>query len=216
MSPKPPQDQDIFKSVKKTEIPLEFVYVNDFDENGALFYLGTMGRKTGWKNPSLLSLVRPFATSIGSGKIEDLTGRQVVNLRTMNEPFSSMGVDLGEERKLILTCYTIKNRDFSNHVMLNWQLEASNDKQNWSVLDKRMHWFKDEEFNQKYADIRKLLQQKGATSTWGIDPDEIIKYEGGFRCFRIVQTSLNSSGSDNMSLSGIELYGRPAGGKWLI
>jgi len=62
---------------------------------------------------------------------------------------------------------------------------------------------------------QKLLKQKGAFSSWSIDKDiyREIGYEG-FRFFRILQTSKNSSGSDNLALSGFELYGQVTSGRW--
>ena len=36
----------------------------------------------------------------------------------------------------------------------------------------------------------------------------------GYRFFRIVQVGKNTNGSDHLSLSGFELYGRVQGGPW--
>jgi len=36
----------------------------------------------------------------------------------------------------------------------------------------------------------------------------------GFRYFRVIQVGKNSSGSDNLGLSGFELYGRVISGRW--
>ena len=59
------------------------------------------------------------------------------------------------------------------------------------------------------------LREKGAASSWLIDTD-IYRELGfeGFRYFRIMQTSKNSSGSDNLALSGFELYGSVTKGRW--
>ena len=61
----------------------------------------------------------------------------------------------------------------------------------------------------------KKLRQKGAASSWAIDTD-IYRDIGfdGFRYFRIMQTAKNSSGSDNLALSGFELYGTVTRGRW--
>jgi len=61
----------------------------------------------------------------------------------------------------------------------------------------------------------KLLKWKGGSSTWGISQD-IYKEHGyaGFRFFRVIQVGKNSSGSDNLGLSGFELYGKVTGGRW--
>ena len=60
-----------------------------------------------------------------------------------------------------------------------------------------------------------MLKAKGACTTWGVD-SEIYKQVGneGFRFFRIIQVGKNSSGGDNLTLSGFELYGKVTGGRW--
>lgn len=67
----------------------------------------------------------------------------------------------------------------------------------------------------QFEEEKKLLSKIGAATTWGLDTD-IFKEIGydGFRFFRIIQVGKNSSGSDNLALSGIELYGRIISGRW--
>lgn len=97
--------------------------------------------------------------------------------------------------------------------MLNWHLEGSNDKVNWVILDRRIYL--NEQDDEQNREEQKLLKQKGAASTWGIDTD-IYREIGfnGFRYFRVIQVGKNSSGSDNLALSGFELYGRILSGRW--
>ncbi len=128
---------------------LEFSYNYDFDENGVFYYLGTMGKSTSYENPHLIQQAKAFYTSLGKGNISDFIGRDLVNLRTLNEPFSFFGVDLGEDRYLIPTAYTIKNRNSSSHVMFNWVLEGSNDKINFETLDSRSFKSHDLEIDSK-------------------------------------------------------------------
>ncbi len=78
--------------------PREFVFEDHFDENGALFFLGSNGKKTMWKNPHTIGQVQAFASSIGAGTVDNFVGRTVTNCRTNNEPLSYYGVDLGEGR----------------------------------------------------------------------------------------------------------------------
>ena len=54
----------------------------------------------------------------------------------------------------------------------------------------------------------------GCTSTWFIDKDLQLRYPKGFRYFFIKQTDKNSSGSDNLAISGFELYGTGYGYRW--
>ena len=94
---------------------------------------------------------------------------------------------------------------------MNWHFEASNDKVNWILLDRRIYLSEDPVYNQEVEEEQNQLCQKGASSTWGIDTaiySETPGNESGFRYFRLVQVGKNSSGSDNLTLSGLEIYGR--------
>ena len=120
------------------------------DEQGALYFLGSAGKKRLWVNPHTLNVVQAFASSIGAGSLEDFVGRIATNCRSHNEPFSFFGVDLGDGRKLLPTCYTIRNRNSSTHCLLNWHIEASNDKVNWFTLDRRIYKSGDHEQDIQY------------------------------------------------------------------
>jgi hypothetical protein len=68
-----------------------------------------------------------------------LVGRETKNYKTKNMPYSFMGVQLGNERKILPTAYSIKNGNSITDVMLSWRLEGSNDLVNWVMLDARVH-----------------------------------------------------------------------------
>lgn len=95
---------------------------------------------------------------------------------------------------------------------LNWHFEGSNDKVNWVILDRRIYLTGNDS---DIEEEQKALKQKGAASTWGIDTDVYreVGFEG-FRFFRVIQVGKNSSGSDNLALSGFELYGKVTAGRW--
>jgi hypothetical protein len=99
---------------------------------------------------------------------------------------------------------------------MNWHLEGSTDKVNWHILDRRIYLSASGELDPHFEEEQKALKQKGASSTWGIDTD-IYREIGfdGFRYFRIIQVGKNSSGSDNLALSGFELYGKVTKGRWI-
>lgn len=71
---------------------------------------------------------------------------------------------------------------------------------------------------------RNMLMKRGATTTWSIDQNYLklaarsINSQTtdftGFRYFRIKQISKNSSGGDNLALSGFEIYGLGFGEGW--
>lgn len=98
---------------------------------------------------------------------------------------------------------------------MNWHFEASNDKINWIVLDRRIYLTDNPHENYLMEDEQKVLKRKGGTSTWAIDPSIYNEIGSkGYQFFRIVQIGKNSSGSDNLALSGFELYGKVTSGKW--
>ncbi len=68
-----------------------------------------------------------------------------------------MGVDLGVDRYIFPTSYTIRNRNSTTHVMLNWVLEASIDGIQWMIIDKRIHFSEDSAFNLMMENQRELL-----------------------------------------------------------
>ena len=221
-APRPPQDpkisQNFFRSHKviSSNNPI-FKYTYDFDENGALYYLGTKGKKYPYRNPHELNLVTVFASSISKGQLSDFVGRNLVNLRTENEENSFIGVDLGENRTLVPNAYSIRNRNSSTHVMLCWNLEASNDRINFEVLDTRIFSnVQNPQIHQKLERERNLLKEPGCTSTWGISKKVKEKYPNGFRYFLIKQIDKNSNGSYNLTNSGFELYGEGKGSGWIF
>ena len=209
--PYAPQDSKILKNyidnkhqtISKKIFPV-FKYTYDFDENGALYYIGTLGKKQIYCNPHELNLVTAFV------------GRNLVNLRTENEEFSFFGVDLGQNRKLIPTAYSIRNRNSSTHVLLCWELEGSNDKINFEILDRRIFRSDNYEMNKKLERERNLLIKPGCTSTWGISKKIREKFPEGFRYFILKQIDKNSNGSYNLTNSGFELYGDAKGNGWFF
>ena len=102
------------------------------------------------------------------------------------------------------------------HCLLNWHLEASNDKVNWIMLDRRIYMTNIPEQDALFEEEHRMLTIKGGSSTWGVDSDVFreVGYEG-FRFFRVIQVGKNSSGSDNLALSGFEIYGKITKGRWL-
>jgi hypothetical protein len=51
------------------------VFQSHFDEEGALFYLGSFGKRRLYQNPHTVGQVQSFSSSIGSGRPEDFVGR---------------------------------------------------------------------------------------------------------------------------------------------
>jgi len=103
------------------------------------------------------------------------------------------------------------NRNSTTHVLMNWHLEGSNNMRDWIICDRRIYMSDNPEENAQLEEDQKALKRKGATTSWAIAGDVSKQFPRGFRYFRVVQVGKNSSGSDNLSLSGFELYGEPRG-----
>jgi len=195
----------------------KFKYKSDFDHNGALYYLGTQGLTKKYENPHKLKLIKAFGSSLLSGNFHDFVGRKLANLSTENEENSFFGVDLGPERYLIPTSYSIRNRDSDTNVLLCWNFQGSNDKINFEILDKRIFMSeKDEKLNDKTRKCRHMLKKPKTTSTWGISKSIREKYPNGFRYFLLKQLGKNSSKNYNLAISGFELYGEAIGSGWIF
>ena len=221
-TPSPPQDprisEEFFRNQLIMSVPKPiFKYTYDFDENGALYFLGTKGKRHQYRNPHEINMVKAFASSISKGQVSDFVGRNLVNLRTENEENSFFGVDLGSNRTLVPNAYSIRNRNSSSHVMLCWNLEASNDRINFEILDTRIFSnTNNPKIHQKLEKERNLLKEPGCTSTWGISKKIRERFPDGFRYFLLKQIDKNSNGSYNLAISGFELYGEGKGRGWVF
>jgi len=191
---------------------VKFKYKNDFDKNGALYYIGTLGLSKKYNNPHKLKLIKAFGSPLLNGNYCDFVGRENVNLMTENEENSFFGVDLGLNRNLIPTLYSIKNRDSSSNVLLSWNLQGSNDKIKFEILDSRTFLVEKE----KYRKYRNLLKEPGTTSTWGISRKIRERFPNGFRYFILKQIGKNSDNNYNLAISGFELYGEGIGNGWIF
>ena len=200
---------------------IKFKYKNDFDKNGALYYIGTLGLSKKYNNPHKLKLIKAFGSPLLNGNYCDFVGRENVNLITENEENSFFGVDLGLDRNLIPTLYSIKNRDSSSNVLLSWNLQGSNDKIKFEILDSRTFLDEKDHNKDKYRKYRNLLKgnllkEPGTTSTWGISKKIRERFPNGFRYFILKQIGKNSDNNYNLAISGFELYGEAIGNGWIF
>ena len=55
----------MIQDIGMNSVPVEFKYDHDFDHNGTLFYLGTLGYQAHWQNPDIVrKQIRTFASSV--------------------------------------------------------------------------------------------------------------------------------------------------------
>ncbi|MES1920001.1 E3 ubiquitin-protein ligase HTD1 [Bonamia ostreae] len=164
-------------------------YKSDFDENGAIFYLGSNEKKNPWTNPSLSKIVK--VTSTGSSKcdINRFTGRVPSRCVTTPKEKSWISVDFGNNVSILPSHYTLRHYDaFDTEALRNWVLQGSNDNRMWKVL--LVH--------EEDASLNKA----GQTHTWAIPFQQEF-----FSKFRIFQTGKNSNKHFYLAASGFEIYG---------
>ena len=98
-----------------------------------------------------------------------------------------MGVDLGLERRLVPTHYTLRNRNASTHVLMNWYFEGSATGTSWTILDARIYNGDNREQNEALGLEHNEFKKVGGSLTFTIDKSiyQNLGYDG-YRFFRIV------------------------------
>ncbi|CAF0905235.1 unnamed protein product [Brachionus calyciflorus] len=186
------------------QLPVEFNYEKDFDDNGILYWIGTNGKTSDWLNAFNHSNLIKMSYSdsmkqLSSGKHEDLIGRMASNCHTSgSEKRIWFVIDFG--MFIIPSHYTLRySNGFQKTAPRNWALlgsktggSSSND---WDILITHNNDDKLKDYGQSY--------------TWSLGESQMVKQEStGWRFFRIQQTGRNQSGANyTMSISGFELYG---------
>lgn len=166
-------------------------YVDDFDTNGVIYYIGSGGGSRDWANPAVDGRISVTRSSDSAGRAVDLTGRDGVKSYTDGLPNSWWHIDLGAKRSVVPSRYTLRHGSkAATNLIRNWVLEASNDGSDWTLL--RAH--KNDET---------LKGTHFATASWPVESPDGTPY----RHFRVRQTGPNSTGDDYLVLSGFELYG---------
>ena len=127
--------------------------------------------------------VKAFSNSVQQGDVEDLLLIQQIkvgkNFSTLDSPWSYLGVDLCSDRKLIPTCYSIKQNLNGRSMLLSWRIEASNDLTNWVTLDDRT-------VDLHSRAVLEKLTKRGGVATLGIHPNVTKHCKDGWQVFRIV------------------------------
>ena len=171
-----------------------------FGDNGVLSYLGTAGDTEQYHNPLKRGLVQVEVSckwyqtdvSIFVEKFPTEEQLRMEDYCRFCKPCSSMILDLGEDRRLLPTAYSLRGFLKNKFVLKSWQLEGSNDKNatKWTVL---LRHYKDTNA------VRYDKEKKVATGSWTLP-----RLNKSFRFFRLYQLDPTAS---YLECSGIELYG---------
>ncbi|KAK3707886.1 hypothetical protein QZH41_005756 [Actinostola sp. cb2023] len=161
------------------------------DKRGILYWLGTNGGLTDWKNPGESGLILINRSSYGHGRATDVANRRPSWCSTSNKPNQWWKVDFGDKRLIAPTAYSLRHGwSGSAGALRHWVFEASVDGRKWVVL--RQH-INDETIATPYG-----------FGYWKVSNEE----DKGYRFVRVRQTGVNSSGKYALRLCGIEVYGK--------
>eukprot|EP00211_Chloroparvula_japonica_P006028 CAMPEP_0119121880 /NCGR_PEP_ID=MMETSP1310-20130426/2302_1 /TAXON_ID=464262 /ORGANISM="Genus nov. species nov., Strain RCC2339" /LENGTH=379 /DNA_ID=CAMNT_0007111461 /DNA_START=189 /DNA_END=1325 /DNA_ORIENTATION=+ len=119
---------------KRPVYGMRFDYSCDFDQNGILYWLATKGKgwDTDWVNPHISGEVKVTASSIEKGNPVDLLGRVPKELWTKDVPSSWFSIDLGRNRRVIATHYSLRHGGrYKSDCLRNWDLQGSEDGEQW-------------------------------------------------------------------------------------
>eukprot|EP01084_Bolivina_argentea_P023964 44752_1 len=115
---------------------LLYKYESDFDTNGILYGIGTnFDSKQEYKNPALSGLIDVVSSEMSEGKPYQFIGRDKGNAYTKDKKQSFFYINL-KKYKIRPNAYTLRNSDYGNYYLKEWNLEGSNDGKSWYCLKK--------------------------------------------------------------------------------
>ena len=129
------------------------------------------------------------------GNVNDILNHETGTTSwTEDKENSWWSIDLGLRYQLIITNCSLRDGNmYGKLAPINWKLEGSNDGEKWDSLE-TIHM----------KDPQCMCRD---TSLYHTRICSVVGKIAPFRFFRIFQTGTNSSGSNGLYLSGIELYG---------
>jgi hypothetical protein len=183
-----------FSSQSRWVSRTDHVYRHDFDQNGAIHWIGTRGFARPFENPHISGEVRVTCSPLDCGAADIITSRRCLCCWSSNIPGSWICIDLGKYRKLDPSCYTLRHGYRAPEDGLrNWVLEASasdeDEVKEWETLVVHSH-------------DTCLGRAPYDSHTWPIN-----SRGSSFRRFRIRSTGLDDGGRNFVTINGIELYG---------
>mmetsp|Transcript_1771 Transcript_1771/g.5488 ORF Transcript_1771/g.5488 Transcript_1771/m.5488 type:complete len:711 (-) Transcript_1771:2253-4385(-) len=168
---------------------MRFEFKYHGDKNGVIYWIATRKGARAWENPHRLGEIVVRASSIEKGDPVELVGWLPTELWTKDVPASWFSIDLGHNRSVVPTHYSLRHGSkYKSDCLRTWDFQGSKDGKKWTLLQKHQG---DQGLNGAFA-----------VHTWPVDSEG-----SSFRYFRVLQTAHNSSNHNFLSLSGIELYG---------
>jgi len=169
----------------------QFNFTANGDNGGFIYWLGTSGRKEKFHNPHESGRVRVTSSGLADGTEDLLVSRKKKPCRTRDEADSWICIDLGRNRAIIPTHYTLLSGSGDpGFDLLHWNLEG---------YDARSDQWVD------------LHAETGAprvlSSPWGVSTFSLDARNTAWRYLRLHHTGRNSRGTQEMAVSAWEFYG---------
>jgi len=167
-----------------------FVYSFDLDTNGIIYHLNGGNQKDD-KSGIVVS-----SSSVAVGEVVDFINRNKARCWTQNQPYSWYQVDLGSERKVIPTHYTMGyGSPGTGCYPLFWLFQGSNS----ITRTSETYGSKPDDIPQNDTDWRTLSVHNNdrslfgdwAVHTWKLNTCQAYRY------FRVIQTGPNSFNPNN-------------------
>lgn len=182
--------------------PHTFVYVSDGDANGILYFIGTLFGTAGFSNPNP-TFTDAVLSAVNSGQGSFYSDRSTANdVTTTNTNPAWFVIDLGSGRDLVVTTYSLQNRNHPSdnlRAIRNWKLQGSNNPASNSVVDLDAATWDD-------LDVR-VSDTTMATTQYSWGTFTVSPTPAAYRWFRILQNGGNASGDGFLCVGEIELYG---------
>jgi len=164
-----------------------FEHSEDWDDQGLLYYLGTMGGLQNWTNPHESGWVKAELINIAfSASPSNTLSRTPARLRTKLRKNPWFSLDLGEGTEFLLSNYTIRHGGHKDESPLeSWDIQGSNDGLEWETI----------------------REHRGEVALKGEKVSHTFEAQAPrtFRYFRIV---VHGEKATQLSVGGFELYGR--------
>jgi len=168
---------------------LRFVMLENFDQNGILYWLGTNGKTMGWSNPCGRGEVRILSSGLDPSSADPSTIAGRVAVRCVTRPMDHAWFIIDFlHRKIKPTHYMLRHYiSFDTEALRNWNFEGSNNGKDWELI--------------KHHRDDDSLKTKGQCHTW------LVGTPNFYSMFRIIQTGFNSNNHKYLALGGFEIYG---------
>ena len=174
----------------------EFVYENDYDGNGVVYWVGTKyGTEKKWKNPSKRGLIRVDSSGWGTDNIDAMVAKEACREFSENIVGAWASIEFVDGVTVRPTKYTLSHETASHYLCLrSWVFEGSNDGAKWTAIREHSN--------------DKSLWRKGQSHSW-----DTPNADGYFNRFRVRMTGGNSEGSWQLCAHALEIYGFVRGDK---